>query len=221
MIVATPGVWADDVRALDEGRPSRLDPPGEGHPHHGAVVVGNEIAAVIPVPKDRRSVFVVPWGGPGPHVGTTDTDYDGSLDDPQCTAADIDYLLAALNAWLTKPVGRHEVSAPGPACGRWSGRVGTSRRRRPRRGSGGIPPKDRAHRRPLPPPFGPGGAKQPLVTIVGGKLKPTGPWPRTVDEAIEVRTLNPIGRAASARRPACPPRAPARRSCSAPRATAS
>ena len=54
--------------------------------------VRNDIAVVIPVPKDKRSLFVVPWG-PTPtarsehtYVGTTDTDYDGPLDDPQCTA---------------------------------------------------------------------------------------------------------------------------------------
>ena len=53
-VVNAGGVWADDVRALDEGAASRLDPPGQGHPHHGAVVEGaNDIAAVIPVPEGQ------------------------------------------------------------------------------------------------------------------------------------------------------------------------
>ena len=47
-------------------------------------------------PGDRRSVFVVPWGDTT-YVGTTDTDYDGPLDDPPCTPDDVDYLLGALN----------------------------------------------------------------------------------------------------------------------------
>ena len=55
--------------------------------------VRNDIAVVIPVPKDKRSVFVVPVGRPRRYIGTTDTDYDGPLDDPQCTPDDIDYLL--------------------------------------------------------------------------------------------------------------------------------
>ncbi len=65
--------------------------------------VRNDIAAVVPVPKDRRSVFVVPWGDTGDgtpqftYIGTTDTDYDGPLDDPQCTADDVAYLLRAIN----------------------------------------------------------------------------------------------------------------------------
>src|SRR5207244_4417648 len=73
-----------------------------------------DIAAVLSVPGDKRSVFVIPWGD-RIYVGTTDTDYDGSLEDPQCTAADIDYLLGALNSWITKPIGRQEV------LGSWAG----------------------------------------------------------------------------------------------------
>ena len=48
-----------------------------------------DFAVVIPVRGDKRSLFLVPWGerpdGTFRHtyVGTTDTDYDGALDDPQ------------------------------------------------------------------------------------------------------------------------------------------
>ena len=85
----------------------------------------NDIAVVIPVPKDKRSLFVVPWGarpdGTFEHtyVGTTDTDYDGPLDDPQCTADDIAYVLRALNAADHRPASPPTTSpARGPGCGR-------------------------------------------------------------------------------------------------------
>src|SRR5438874_1071893 len=82
------GVWADDVRALDEGtHPQSLRPAKGIHITVPWSKVRNDIAVVIPVPKDRRSLFVVPWGD-HTYVGTTDTDYDGSLDDPQCTSDD-------------------------------------------------------------------------------------------------------------------------------------
>jgi glycerol-3-phosphate dehydrogenase len=42
-------------------------------------------------------VFVVPQGE-FTYIGTTDTDYDGPVDDPQCTPEDIEYLLRAINA---------------------------------------------------------------------------------------------------------------------------
>jgi glycerol-3-phosphate dehydrogenase len=97
VIVNAAGVWADDVRALDEGdRPASIRPAKGIHITLPWAKVRNNIAAIVPVPADRRSVFVVPWGDTT-YVGTTDTDYDGALDDPPCTTADVDYLLDALN----------------------------------------------------------------------------------------------------------------------------
>ena len=108
VVVNAAGVWADELRALDEGTNPRSIRPAKGV--HITLPAGRpalDIAAVLSVPGDKRSVFVIPWGD-RIYVGTTDTDYDGPLEDPQCTAADIDYLLGALNSWITKPIGRHE-----------------------------------------------------------------------------------------------------------------
>lgn len=83
--------------------------------------VRNRVAVVIPVPKDRRSLFVIPWGPRGDgtyshtYVGTTDTDYRGSLDDPQCTRDDIDYVLGALNNSVTTGVTESDIT------GVWAG----------------------------------------------------------------------------------------------------
>jgi glycerol-3-phosphate dehydrogenase len=96
-VVNATGVWADEVRALDEGaHPQSIRPAKGVHVTVPWAKVRNDIAAVVPVPKDRRSVFVVPWGE-FTYVGTTDTDYDGPIDDPQCTAGDVRYLLSAIN----------------------------------------------------------------------------------------------------------------------------
>jgi glycerol-3-phosphate dehydrogenase len=69
---------------------------------------------VFPVPKDRRSIFVVPMGGKT-YIGTTDTDYDGPIDDPQCTPEDVAYLLNAMNASLSEPLTEADV------LGTWAG----------------------------------------------------------------------------------------------------
>jgi glycerol-3-phosphate dehydrogenase len=76
--------------------------------------VQNDIAAVIPVPKDKRSVFVVPWGD-FTYIGTTDTDYDGPIDDPQCTPDDVQYLLGAINASVGTGITTDDVT------GTWAG----------------------------------------------------------------------------------------------------
>jgi glycerol-3-phosphate dehydrogenase len=103
-VVNACGVWSDELRALDEGAdPDSIRPAKGIHITVPWSLVRNRIAVVVPVPKDKRSVFVVPWGGvPGgeprfTYIGTTDTDYDGPLADPQCTPEDIEYLLGAIN----------------------------------------------------------------------------------------------------------------------------
>ena len=64
VVVNATGVWADDVRALDEGSHPETIRPAKGiHITVPWDMVRNDIAAVVPVPKDRRSVFVVPWPG--------------------------------------------------------------------------------------------------------------------------------------------------------------
>src|SRR5581483_9253916 len=76
-VVNAAGVWADDVRALDEGRHPHSIRPAKGvHITVPWSKVRNDIAAIVPVPRDRRSIFVVPWGDLT-YIGTTDTDYGG------------------------------------------------------------------------------------------------------------------------------------------------
>jgi glycerol-3-phosphate dehydrogenase len=114
-VVNAAGVWADDVRAFDEGaHPDSIRPAKGIHVTLPWTKVRNDIAVVVPVPKDRRSVFVVPWGDLT-YVGTTDTDYDGPIDDPQCTPADIEYLLGALNASSSERVTEADI------VGTWAG----------------------------------------------------------------------------------------------------
>ena len=111
VVVNAAGVWSDDVRALDEGvNPDSLRPAKGIHLTVPWEKVRNEIAVVIPVPKDRRSLFVVPWGD-FTYVGTTDTDYSGPLDDPRCTSEDIAYVLGALNRSVTTGITEADVTS--------------------------------------------------------------------------------------------------------------
>jgi glycerol-3-phosphate dehydrogenase len=121
-VVNAAGVWADDVRALDEGtHPDTIRPAKGIHITVPWEKVRNDIAVVVPVPKDKRSVFVVPWlpRGDGTfqltYVGTTDTDYDGPLHDPQCTPEDVAYLLGAINLAVREPL------EPSDVVGTWAG----------------------------------------------------------------------------------------------------
>jgi glycerol-3-phosphate dehydrogenase len=122
VVVNAAGVWTDEVRRFDEGQdPDSIRPAKGVHVTVPWEKVRNDIAVVIPVPGDRRNLFLVPWG-PRPdgtyshtYVGTTDTDHDGALEDPQCDSADLDYVLRALRASVTTDITRDDVTAV------WSG----------------------------------------------------------------------------------------------------
>lgn len=95
-IVNAAGVWSDEVRAVDEGaHPDSIRPAKGIHITVPWEKVRNDIAVVVPVPKDKRAIFVVPWGDLT-YIGTTDTDYTGPLDDPEVTSEDVQYLLDAM-----------------------------------------------------------------------------------------------------------------------------
>jgi glycerol-3-phosphate dehydrogenase len=117
VVVNATGVWADDVRALDEGtHPHSLRPAKGIHVTVPRSKLPADIAAVIPVPKDRRSIFVVPWpDGDDVYLGTTDTAWDGPLDDPACLSEDVDYVLDAANGATTGHISRDDIT------GVWAG----------------------------------------------------------------------------------------------------
>ena len=118
VVVNATGVWADDVRALDEATHPHSIRPAKGiHVTVPRTKLPADIAAeCCPVPQDRRSIFVVPWADGGDvYLGTTDTDWDGSVDDPACLPEDVDYVLSAANAIVTEPIARTDVT------GAWAG----------------------------------------------------------------------------------------------------
>ena len=179
-VVNAAGVWSDDVRAMDEGtHPESIRPAKGIHitvPWHK---VRNTVAAVIPVPKDRRSVFVVPQGE-FTYIGTTDTDYDGPIDDPQCTPEDVDYLLGAINGAIEGHLTTRDI------VGTWAGlrplvKDATSNR---------TADLSRRHK-VTPSPSG-------VVTITGGKLTTYREMAAdTVDEVVEL--LGPLDHPVSRR----------------------
>lgn len=159
VVVNATGVWADEVRGLDEGEvPATIRPAKGVHITVPWARVRNDIAVVVPVPEDKRSVFVVPWlpRGDGTfeltYIGTTDTDYDGPLDDPRCGPEDVAYLLRAVNGSMAEPLTELDV------LGTWAGlrplvKAATS---------GRTADLSRQHRIQV--------SDRGLVTITGGKL---------------------------------------------------
>ena len=116
-VVNATGVWADHLVSPGEPSPTPYIRPAKGvHISVANNRLPTSVAAVFRVPGEHRSIFVVPFDdAPYTFIGTTDTAYDGSLDRPMCDAADVDYLLRAVNASITTTLTRDDVT------GVWAG----------------------------------------------------------------------------------------------------
>jgi glycerol-3-phosphate dehydrogenase len=127
-VVNAGGVWSEEVaRHAGPGSaiPVSIRPAKGIHLAVPSERLPCDYAAVLAVPGDKRSIFVVPWAAdeaPGPaapgrytYLGTTDTDYYGPLDDPQCTPDDVEYILKAVNHWTSAGL------TPSDVTGTWAG----------------------------------------------------------------------------------------------------
>jgi len=100
LVVNAAGPWLDQVRALDDPAAAPVLRPTKGvHLVVPRERVGNRNAIVLQSVRDGRVLFVIPWRD---HViiGTTDTDYRGSLDDVATESADVEYLLETANHYF-------------------------------------------------------------------------------------------------------------------------
>lgn len=116
-IVNATGVWADEVFAMAEGAPSHRITPAKGvHLTVPRSRLPADVAAVLAVPHEHRSIFVIPAEDAAvTFIGTTDTAYDGALGDPLCTPEDVKYLIDAVNASTSSDLTPEDVT------GLWAG----------------------------------------------------------------------------------------------------
>jgi glycerol-3-phosphate dehydrogenase len=98
-VVNCAGVWVDKVRFLEEGQRSRLLRPTKGvHITVRKKDFPLKHAVFLRSPKDQRVVWPIPaLDDDLVYIGTTDTDYNGSIDHVTATPQDIDYLLGVAN----------------------------------------------------------------------------------------------------------------------------
>jgi glycerol-3-phosphate dehydrogenase len=160
-VVNAAGVWSDRIHEADTGTNPQSIRPAKGiHLTVPWDKVRNDIAIVIPVRRDKRSLFVVPWiqNADGTYrytyIGTTDTDFAGGVDESQCSRDDIDYALEALNEAITTTVTRDDIT------GVWSGLRPLVRP--DEHASAKTADLSRKHRVEI--------ATSGLITIIGGKL---------------------------------------------------
>ena len=115
-VVNATGVWADELRPHelhDEAELPQIRPSRGTHitlRQEDLPLVGG---AIVPA-GGGRTIFALPWLG-RTLVGTTDNDYEGSLEHIEPSREDIDYLLAAVNEFFATEL------LPGDIAGAYAG----------------------------------------------------------------------------------------------------
>jgi glycerol-3-phosphate dehydrogenase len=117
-VVNATGVWADRIRPEElHGEEDEQVPvirPSRGtHILLDRERLPLNAAVVVPAGEDR-TIFALPWLGQT-LVGTTDNDYEGSLEHPPVSGVDVHYLLDAINAFFETEFG------PGDLAGAYAG----------------------------------------------------------------------------------------------------
>ena len=100
-VVNATGVWADRIRGDElhnEAEVPQIRPSRGTHITLSHERLPINAGAIVPA-GSGRSIFALPWLG-RTLVGTTDNDYDGSLDHIAPDPADVDYLLDACNTFF-------------------------------------------------------------------------------------------------------------------------
>lgn len=101
VVVNATGVWADEVDSLADPEHQRRVRPAKGV--HIVVPWSRlriDCTVTVPVPGRSRRATCTRWGDVVV-IGLTDTDYDGSLDDVNCTREEMQFLLDGANSAFT------------------------------------------------------------------------------------------------------------------------
>lgn len=96
VILNATGVWVDEVRELDACHRPDVRPSKGIHIVVPASRIRQKATLAFTAVQDRRLMFAIPWGDVT-LIGTTDTFFDGSPDDPASSNVDVDYVLKATN----------------------------------------------------------------------------------------------------------------------------
>jgi glycerol-3-phosphate dehydrogenase len=110
-IVNATGVWADQLRGEElheETELPQIRPSRGTHITLSADALPLRAGAIVPA-GGGRTIFALPWLG-RTLIGTTDNDYEGELEHVAPPAADIDYLLAAVNAFFAVGLGYEDIT---------------------------------------------------------------------------------------------------------------
>jgi glycerol-3-phosphate dehydrogenase len=110
-VVNATGVWADRLRpeeVIAEEDVPRIKPSRGTHVLLDRDDLSTGSAACVVPAGEGRAIFALPWLG-RTLVGTTDNDYEGDLERPRPSEADVEYLLEAVNEFFGTSLGESDL----------------------------------------------------------------------------------------------------------------
>jgi glycerol-3-phosphate dehydrogenase len=110
-VVNATGVWADRIRPEelhDEANVPRIRPSRGTHITISHDDLPIDVGIIVPA-GGGRSIFALPWLG-RTLVGTTDNDYEGSVDHVQPSTDDVEYLLDACRRFFARDLSFADVT---------------------------------------------------------------------------------------------------------------
>jgi glycerol-3-phosphate dehydrogenase len=109
VVINAAGVWADNIRRLDEpATASQLAPSQGAHVVVDRDFLPGNTALLIPHTADGRVLFIIPWQGKV-LLGTTDTPRRETPLEPRPLAEEIDFILETASRYLRRPPTRADV----------------------------------------------------------------------------------------------------------------
>lgn len=116
-VVMATGVWLRDWDGRKAGQDKSLHVrPAKGvHVAIPWLKIRNDCTVTIPVPGRSRRATITRWGNVS-YLGTTDEDYQGSLDDVHCTRKELDFLLEGARSALKTDLQPHDVVGSIAGC---------------------------------------------------------------------------------------------------------
>ena len=164
VVVNAAGVWSDEVSQLSDREAQKRLRPSKGiHVIVPSNRLKNQTAVLIPSVGESRFLFVIPWQG-RTLIGTTDADYNGSLDDPRAEADEVERVVqSAARAFPDARLSTEDI-------------ISTFAGLRPLIASNGQSTRELSRKEEI---FG---DKSGLVTITGGKLTT---WRRMAERVVD------------------------------------
>ncbi len=107
-VINATGVFSDDICKMDDTNSPKIVRPSQGiHLVFKNILKGKQ-AVIIPKTTDKRVLFLIPWYN---HtlVGTTDTEVDRVMYEPEHLESEVDFLLENTSKYLKKALTKDDI----------------------------------------------------------------------------------------------------------------